>query len=98
MFVLHPLNIAMFCTQCLCNDNMLSLKVSEIMLCSNIDSLLSQNDPLGTVSDHLLQKLQKATYQARKLSGAVLGRLSPKLAFKVFDTQILQIMEYGSEI
>ena len=45
---------------------MLSLKVSEIMLCSNIDSLLSQNDPLGTVSDHLLPQLQKATYQARK--------------------------------
>ena len=55
-------------------------------------------DPLGTVSDQLLRQAQKATYQARKLSGAVLGRLSPKLAFKVFDTQILPIMEYGSEI
>ena len=53
---------------------------------------------MGTVSDHLLQQAQKATYQARKLSGAVLGRLSPTLAFKVFDTQILPIMEYGSEI
>ena len=52
-------------------------------------------DSLDTVSDHLLRQAQKATYQARKLSGAVLGRLSPKLAFKVFDTQIL---EYGSEI
>ena len=55
-------------------------------------------DPLGAVSDHLLGQAQKATYQARKLSGALLGRLSPTLAFKVFDTQILQIMEYCSEV
>ena len=43
-------------------------------------------DPLGTVSDHLLRQAQKATYQARKLSGAVLGRLSPKLAFNPLVT------------
>ena len=54
-------------------------------------------DPLGTVSDHLLRQAQKATYQARKLIGAVLGKLLPKLAFKVFDTQILPSMEYGSQ-
>ena len=53
---------------------------------------------IQNVSHHLLQQAQKATYQARKLSGAVLGKLSPKLAFKVFDTQILPIIEYGSQI
>ena len=40
----------------------------------------------------------KSNLPSSKVSGAVLGKLSPKLAFKVFDTQILPIMEYSSQI
>ena len=56
------------------------------------------NDDVGTMPDYLIGQAPKATYQARKLSNAALGQLSPKLAFKVFDSQILQFLEYGSQL
>ena len=48
--------------------------------------------------EYLIGQARKATYQARKLSNAAVGQLSPKLAFKVFDSQILPILEYGSQL
>ena len=51
------------------------------------------NDAVGTLPDYLVGQARKATYQARKLSNAALGQLSPKLAFKVFDSLILPIIE-----
>ena len=56
------------------------------------------NDAVGTMPDYLIGQDRKAKYQAKKLSNAVLGQLSPKLAFKVFDSQILPILEYGSQL
>ena len=56
------------------------------------------NDAVGTMPDYLIGQARKATYQARKLSNAAVGQLSPKLAFKVFDSQILPILEYGSQL
>ena len=56
------------------------------------------NDAVGTMPDYLIGQARKATYQARKLSNAAVGQLSPKLAFKVFDSQILPILLYGSQL
>ena len=47
---------------------------------------------------YLIGQPRKATYEARKLSNAAMGQLSPKLAFKVYDSQILPILEYGSQL
>ena len=58
----------------------------------------SLNDAVKTMPDYLIGQARKATYQARKLSNAAFGQLSPKLAFKVFDSQILPILEYGSQL
>ena len=55
-------------------------------------------DAVGTMPDYLIGQSQKATYQARKLSNAALGQLSPKCAFKVFDSQMLPVLEYGSQL
>ena len=54
------------------------------------------NDAVTTMPDYLIGQARKAAYQARKLSDAALGQLSPKLAFKVFDS--LPILEYGSQL
>ena len=40
----------------------------------------------------------KAIFALRKQSRPVVGKLSPTIAFKVFDCQILPIPEYGSDI
>ena len=55
-------------------------------------------DPVGTIPEYLIGQARKATYQAKKLSSEVVGRLSPKLSFKVYDSQILPILEYGSDL
>ena len=36
------------------------------------------NDAVGTMPDYLIGQPRKATYQARKLSNAAVGQLSPK--------------------
>ena len=48
--------------------------------------------------EYLINQAQKAMFQATRLSSPVVGKLSPPLAFKVFDSQILPILEYGAEI
>lgn len=47
---------------------------------------------------YLVSQARKALFQAYKLSNPTVGKLTPLLAFKVFDSQILPILEYGAEI
>ena len=56
------------------------------------------DDAVSTMPDYLIRQARKANYQATKLSNAALGQPSLKLAFKVFDSQILPILEYGSQL
>ena len=58
----------------------------------------TKHDYLATSKDYLVEQANKALYQAYKLSGPIVGRLSPPIAFKVFDTQVMPILEYGSDI
>ena len=55
-------------------------------------------DYFGKTSEYLTNQAQKALFQATTLSNPVVGKLSPALAFKVFDSQIMPILEYGAEI
>ena len=54
-------------------------------------------DFLATTQAYLVEQANKALFQVYKLAGPAVGKLSPPLAFKMFDTQILPILEYGSE-
>ena len=47
---------------------------------------------------HLASQARKAIFSLRKQSRPVVGKLSPTIAFKVFDCLILPILEYGSDI
>ena len=47
---------------------------------------------------HLASQAGKAVFSLHKQSRPVVGKLSPLIAFKVFDCQILPILEYASEI
>ena len=55
-------------------------------------------DYLANNREYLVEQANKALYQVYKVSGPVVGKLSPDIAFKVFDTQLMPILEYGSEI
>ena len=48
--------------------------------------------------DYFAGQANKAIFAANKYAMESVGKLSPKLQLKVFDTQILLILEYGSEI
>ena len=47
---------------------------------------------------HLASQAGKAVFSLHKQSRPVVGKLSPVIAFKVFDWQILPILEYASDI
>ena len=47
---------------------------------------------------HLASQAGKAFFSLRKQSRPVVGKLSPVIVFKVFDCQILPILEYASDI
>ena len=47
---------------------------------------------------HLASQAGKAVFSPHKQSCPVVGKLSPVIAFKVFDCQILPILEYASDI
>ena len=47
---------------------------------------------------HLASQAGKAVFSLHKQSRPVVGKLSPVIAFKVFDCQILPILEYASDI
>ena len=46
----------------------------------------------------MTDQARKALFQTYRLSSPMVGKLSHLLAFKVFDSQILSILEYGAEI
>ena len=51
---------------------------------------------LKETSLHLTSQAGKAVFSLHKQSRPVVGKLSPVIAFKVFDCQILPILEYAS--
>ena len=61
-----------------------------------VHSTKSANNVLKETFSHLASQAGKAIFALRKQS--VVGKLSPTIAFKVFDCQILPIPEYGSDI
>ena len=61
-------------------------------------STMSANNVLKETFSHLASQAGKAIFALRKQSRPVVGKLSPTIAFKVFDCQILPILEYGSDI
>ena len=61
-------------------------------------STKSANNVLKETFSHLFAfQAGKAIFALRKQSRRVVGKLSPTIAFKVFDCQILPILEYGSD-
>ena len=59
-------------------------------------STKSANNVLKESFSHLASQAGKAIFSLRKQP--VVGKLSPSIAFKAFDCQILPILEYGSDI
>ena len=53
---------------------------------------------LKEIFSHLASQAGKAIFAIREQSRPVVGKLSPTIAFKVSDCQILPILEYGSQI
>ena len=47
---------------------------------------------------HLTSQAGKAVFSLHKQSRHVVGKLSPTIAFKIFDCQILPILEFASDI
>ena len=48
--------------------------------------------------EHLAIQAQKAMYALKENTKSTAGYLPPKLSMKMFDTHILPILEYNSEI
>ena len=63
-----------------------------------VHSTKSANNVLKETFSHLASQAGRAIFALRKQSRPVVGKLSPTIAFKVFDCQILPILEYGSDI
>ena len=61
-------------------------------------SFLTQKTMFKSVRDYLAGQANKDIFAANKYAMDSVGKLSPKLQLKVFDTQILPILEYESEI
>ena len=61
-------------------------------------STKSANNVLKETFSHLASQAEKTIFALRKQSRPVVGKLSPTIAFKIFDCQILPILEYGSYI
>ena len=61
-------------------------------------STKSANNVLKETFSYLASQADQAIFSLRKQSRPVVGKLSPTIAFKAFDCQILPILEYGSDI
>ena len=61
-------------------------------------STKSTKNVLKETFSHLASQAGKAFFSLRKQSHPVVGKLSPTIAFKAFDCQILPILEYESDI
>ena len=58
----------------------------------------AKHNCVGNAQEYLVSQSRKTLFQAYKLSNPTVGKLTPLLAFKVFDSQILPILEYRAEI
>ena len=58
----------------------------------------NHDNVLKETFSHLASQAGKAIFSLRKQSRPVVGELSPTIAFKAFDCQILPILEYGGDI
>ena len=61
-------------------------------------STKSANNVLKETFSHLASQAGKTIFALRKQSRPEVGKLSPTIAFKVVDCQILPILEYGRDI
>ena len=61
-------------------------------------STKSANNVLKKTFSHLAPQAGQAIFALRKQYRPVVGKLSPTIAFKVYDCQILPILEYRSDI
>ena len=78
-------------------DNIIE-KAEQYKYLGVVYSTKSANNVLKETFSHLASQAGKAIFALRKQSRPVVGKLSPTIAFKVFDCQILPILEYGSDI
>ena len=78
-------------------DNIIE-KAEQYIYLGVVYSTKSANNVLKETFSHLASQAGKAIFAIRKQSRPVVGKLSPTIAFKVFDCQILPILEYGSDI
>ena len=58
----------------------------------------ARKSPTKETGKYLADHVRKALFKIKQMTKQSLGRLSPKLAIKVFDSQILPILEYTCEI
>ena len=61
-------------------------------MCSN-----KGNDIFKDSYNYIAEQAKKAMFSLRKIKSRI-GKLSPNLALKAFDSLILPILEYGGEI
>ena len=62
------------------------------LMCSN-----KGNDIFKDSYNHIADQAKKAMFSFRKIKSRI-GKLSPNLSLKAFDSLILPILEYGGEI
>ena len=78
-------------------DNIIE-KAEQYKYLGVVYSTKSANNVLKETFFHLASQAGKAIFVLRKQSRPVVGKLSPTIAFNVFDCQILPILEYGNDI
>ena len=78
-------------------DNIIE-KAEQYKYFGVVYSTKSANNVLKETFSHLASQAGKAIFALRKQSRPVVSKLSPTIVFKVFDCQILPILEYGSDI
>ena len=54
--------------------------------------------PINASTEHLSQQAQQAIFKIQNDVKQAIGKLSPKLALNAFDSQVLPILEYDSEV
>ena len=74
-------------------DNIIE-KAEQYKYLGVVYSTKSANNVLKETFSHLASQAGKAIFALRKQSRPVVSKLSPTIAFKVFDCQILPILEY----
>ena len=58
----------------------------------------TKRHPLSCTPTHLAEQAKRAMFKSSQLCYSAMGKPSPAIALKMFDCQILPILEYGCEI